>query len=306
VKAGDNGAAVGSFQEALIALGYPMPRWGADGWYGGETDEAAEEFATDHELEKEDGVSGTDLVNTVLLLAQEYKQPLPASFVDMRDKHPARKRGRRRSWDKITGITLHQTACCFLHEGVTDQSKIDRAVERVCSIGVHHTVLRNGISVWANPYEHRMPHAQAFNGPDVGIEIDGYYAGVDGDDGTFWRPQSRPDRQPMQVSEPQVLAARETCRFIIEEVRRHGGRIRYIHAHRQTSRSRTSDPGSLLWQAVAIPLLEEYGLSYGGPDFFVPRSKTKSGPGRPIPVEWDPSATHGYRDSPEEPELEQT
>lgn len=313
LRYGDNGPEVKDFQDDLEFLGYDLPKYGPDGWYGDETDEAASEFAQDHRLTKSYQLASPHVVSMAAAMAKQLAEMGPPTcFVDTRNAHPARKRGKRRSWESIEGITLHQTACRFLRQDETDPQKIAKVVARVSKIGVHHVVLRNGMSVWSNPYDHRMPQAQRyFNRTDVGIEIDGYYAGVQGDLSTFWKPKSKPNRKPLPLSPKQVDATLETVAYIIDTVHKHGGEIKYIHAHRQTSGTRVADPGELLWKAVAVPVMQEYGLSYGGPAFYVPAKKDAVEPGvytssyatagRPIPREWDDSATHGYRDTPDKP-----
>jgi antitoxin (DNA-binding transcriptional repressor) of toxin-antitoxin stability system len=86
-----------------------------------------------------------------------------------------------------------------------------------------------------------------------------------------------------QTPTPELIeAARAAVRWIVAEVARHGGRISRLVAHRQSSDMRQSDPGSALWQAVALPLHAELGLDDGGPGYRI-------GTGRPIPVDWDAS-----------------
>lgn len=48
MKLGDRGEAVQDLQEALIELGYSLPRWGADGIFGKETAAALAAFVADH------------------------------------------------------------------------------------------------------------------------------------------------------------------------------------------------------------------------------------------------------------------
>lgn len=57
IKKGVKGSDVKELQEALIALGYALPRYGADGDCGGETIAAITQFQKDHDLEA-DGVAG--------------------------------------------------------------------------------------------------------------------------------------------------------------------------------------------------------------------------------------------------------
>lgn len=311
IHPGDHGSHVETFQYALIALGYELPRFGADGWFGGETHEAAYHFANDYGYPmapEQDWVPG-DVVKLAIDMHADECAPVPSCIQDFRASHDGRRRMGRREWREITGITLHQTATCFLpQENEKHFSRRSQtAAGRVAKIGVHFVVLRNGLSVWCNPLNYRMPQAQrVFNKTDVGVEIDGYFSGVEGDEKTFWRPRAKPDRKPMRTSEAQFEAARQTLEFIIDEVAKHGGKVKYIHAHRQTSASRRSDPGELIWKNVAMPIMSKHGLSCGGPGFFVPKGVdavdrdvwTSRGPGRPIPKEWDPTMKYGYFDTP--------
>lgn len=58
LRKGDKGDAVKELQEQLIHLGYPLPKYGADGDFGKETESAVKAFQMDNGL-KEDGVVGT-------------------------------------------------------------------------------------------------------------------------------------------------------------------------------------------------------------------------------------------------------
>ena len=111
----------------------------------------------------------------------------------------------------------------------------------------------------------------------------------------------------MTASVAQTEAAKDMMRFFIREVARHGGKIKYIHAHRQTSKTRRSDPGELIWKSIAVPIMREFDLTFGWDgvaqeDFAVPDKKhrigrhcwTTRGPGKPIPREWDDNATAKY------------
>jgi hypothetical protein len=50
IKRGDKGSGVKLIQEALLSLGYPLPRYGADGDYGAETEAAVNAFLADNGL----------------------------------------------------------------------------------------------------------------------------------------------------------------------------------------------------------------------------------------------------------------
>ncbi len=316
MKNGDHGADVRLLQEALIGLGHPLPRWGADSWFGDETRDAIDVWAHHHGITlrgkrvKDEIIAHIihdwDFISTQKLGLVK----IPESLLDVRELHGQKTALGSRTWASITGITLHQTSTCFLMadaNGFADMAKLDHAVKRVAGIGVHGVVLRNGQGVWTHDLNQRCPQAQqAFNRSDIGIEIDGWFAGLEGDLRTFWKPESRPNRVPMKELKCQTEAALAMCRFFINEVARHGGRIKHIHAHRQTSKTRVSDPGQLVWQTIAVPLMEEFGLDFGWEgipqeDFVVPNKKhrrgilwTSKGPVRPIPRQWDPNATADY------------
>lgn len=57
IRKGDKGAKVKALQKRLIALGYALPKYGADGSFGAETDAAVRKFQRDHGLAV-DGIVG--------------------------------------------------------------------------------------------------------------------------------------------------------------------------------------------------------------------------------------------------------
>lgn len=314
LRIGSRGHEVLLFQRSLIALGYDLPRWGVDGAYGHETDDAADAFARDAGLIKQDSQATEQLQVAAAHAASNASlaPTMPASVIDARALHDGRKRLRRRSWRDVTSITLHQTATCYLYPGASED-KTKRAIARVSAIGVHATVLRPGFSVFANDLIWEMPQAQYFNANGIGIEIDGRFCGVEGDLSlnSFWRPRDANGNlievEPMAEEPAQTKAALELIDYFVDLVASNGGQIRFLNAHRQTSAMRRSDPGEIPWKTIAIPAMQKHSLSFGGPDFFVKKSVldrngrqtisgpvSSAGPGRPIPRNWDPSATAVY------------
>ena len=192
-------------------------------------------------------------------------------FHDLRTIATQTNIGGRRPWSQVTGVTLHQTACV-----------LGEKQPRWATVVAHLGVSRAGQVLWMHDFEKVVWHGNGFNNSTIGIEMDGTYAGVEGDDHTFWRPADEPDRKPQAPTSELVEAAKATVRWICQEVARHGGRITQLVAHRQSSNQRDSDPGSALWQQVAMPLHAELGLHDGGPGYTV-------GNGYPIPEKWDPS-----------------
>jgi len=279
MKRGDQGVEVRQLQKALMALGYDLPRWGADGDLGSETLDALARFLREHGTETDDDaavVSDAELALVQKVLAATKNAPLgpklaSSRFHDLRSNAAQNNIGGRRSWTQITGVTLHQTACV-----------LGEKPQRWATVVAHLGITRAGQVIWMHDFEKIVWHGNGFNGRTIGIEMDGTYAGVEGDDHTFWRPKDEPARKAQTPTSDLVEAAKATVRWICQEVARHGGHIVQLVAHRQSSNQRDSDPGSVLWQQVAMPLHAELGLNDGGPGYTV-------GNGYPIPEKWDPS-----------------
>lgn len=279
LKRGDNGPEVKRLQTALLELGYDLPRWGADGDLGAETVEAFSRFLAAHSAggdEDANTISDPELALVYSVLANVQSAPLgpklpSGRFHDLRASAAQTTVGGKRSWKQITGIVLHQTAAVMGEKPA-----------RYNTLGAHLGATRAGQVVWVHDFDKVIWHANGFNGFTVGLECDGTYEGVEGDSRTFWRPKEEPNRQPQSPTPELVEAAKATIRWVCQEVARHGGKISLLVAHRQSSGDRESDPGSALWQKVAMPLHKELGLTDGGPSY-------KTGTGLLIPERWDSS-----------------
>lgn len=201
--------------------------------------------------------------------------PPPASLIDRRvfaaKYHSAHGEAALRPWSKITGICLHQTACL-----------LGERPERWDTVGAHLGVMRSGRVVWLHDFERVIWHGNNWNAGTVGIEIDGLYEGVLGDPRTVWDdPTTTIHEKGMRATPEAIEATKQTIRWICSVVAKNAGDVRALVAHRQASEDRRNDPGSELWQAIALPLHAELGLHDGGLGF-------KLGTGSPIPEVWDP------------------
>jgi hypothetical protein len=182
-----------------------------------------------------------------------------------------------RSWSKVTGLCLHQTACV-----------LGERVERWDSVGSHVGITRAGQEFWLHDFDRIVAHGNGWNARTVGIEIDGLYAGVEGDPATVWDDPSTARREVGQDLTPEsVEACCAAIRRIVARVASHGGAVKVLVSHRQSSSSRRNDPGSAIWQRIAVPMSAELGLSDGGAGF-------KIGDGRSVPREWDPTRRERY------------
>lgn len=280
LKRNDRGAGVEKLQRALIALGYNLPRWGVDGWLGQETLNALTRLLTVHDKtfdQDTETVSDEELDFVYGLessLRQGLARPVPADmFFDMRVQAGRQHDYGERSWSRVTGVCLHQTACV-----------LGEKPERWASIGAHIGITRGGKVIWLHDFDRLIVHGNGWNSQCVGIEMDGMYEGIEGDPSTFWQPPGGPVQQP-QTPTPELIAATiATIHWIKAVVENHGGGLKALVAHRQASNQRRADPGSAIWKAVALPLHEKLHLTDGGVGFTL-------GTGFAIPEKWDPRCT---------------
>lgn len=266
-------AQVRYLQEALLAQGYALPRWGADGSLGPETIGALETWAADHREQLPPGVQLEQLAQLVVAAAPSLP-PLVVPgqrILDVRTAHPGRARKGRNPWTRIDTCCLHQMAC-----------RGPGGWERWRDLASHFAVLAEGRAAWLYDLDALLWHGHGWNGRSVGLEFEGWFAGVEARPETLWAPPHAPAarRRSMILSAEQAEAGREAVRLAVATVAAHGGRVRYLAAHRQSCAEKVSDPGEQIWQAVALPMKAELGLA---------TAPTLSG-GRPIPEAWDPGA----------------
>jgi hypothetical protein len=301
VKYNDKGAEVARLQRKLIAEGYTLPRWGADGHLGDESWEALERFARDNELLWNPAVPGRVLDALLATDAPVIEVPptLPPAVevatvkcYDLRseqdDPHPKSKtsggRTVRRAVRAVTGVTIHQTAVEY---GVA-QYQINAAggdeelalARRSLKVACHAMAFRRGFYTLSAPLDWLIYHGNGFNDTTLGLEIDGNYPGLRG--GTTWN-----GKPATTLSDETVLAARAALYALVHEGRSLGMPITQLYAHRQSSKTRRSDPGQELWEAVV--------LDYAVPELGLVLDQSRVlRDGYPVPVEWDPDGKGSY------------
>lgn len=189
--------------------------------------------------------------------------PMPELVIahDFRDL--VRPRGSRGEWKRlrpvkeIIGITLHQTATKDFsptHPGLSN-------------VPAHAMVHRDGRVSLLHHVQRVVYHGHALNSGTIGIEIACRAAGTEGDGSTFWRSDKEKEAGTpwthlvAEATDEQLEAARQLCRTYIDLVAELGGAIRGIWAHRQGHSSRTTDPGSRIYKAVAEQLRLDLGLA---------------------------------------------
>ena len=310
---GDKGADVREIQIALEDQGYQLPMYGADGDFGNETKTALEDFARDESLPMGDPVppqtlsailagrgAGWDIPRDDPCRDLVSYPPITETLLDKVEvidlKHRpfseriARKYKRRygepivRDVSDVTGITIHQTAVKYSIRDYQIQAaggdeKMAFAY-RALKVACHVMAFHDGFVVWTNPLDWYVHHGNGFNSYELGLEIDGNYPGLVG--GQTWNK-----RTPTKTTDASIRAACAALELMVREGRKMGMPIEYIHAHRQSSATRRSDPGEELWNEVVL-------------EFAVPVLGLKTDPskvlrdGRPIPKSWDADGVGKY------------
>jgi hypothetical protein len=197
-------------------------------------------------------------------------------MIDLRSKNPTP--GPLRRWTSIDAIVLHQTATGHV-----------KNIDRWAAKEAHYVVTTSGLIVWCSDLvrigyasgqkkDATFPGSNGFNNRCVAIEIEGMYAGIEGDLTTFWK--SKPADKPMTLGNQTIAAARVLIGLICTQVAGHGGKVRYLFAHRQSNGNKPSDPGEAIWKQIALPEMAIWGLTDGGEGYHV-------GQGRGIPHAWD-------------------
>lgn len=274
---GDTGSEVVKLQQTLLRLNPScLPRYGADGSLGDETLRAVGALLGAQADDQPDVISDAEIALLASRLGTLASVPVrPAQYLDCRGVADETQAHGRRAWSEIRAVVLHQTACVLGGEP-----------RRWRSVPIHYGVTREGTILQLHDDETLLWHAHALNRFSVGIEIDGYFEGIQGDRSTCWAPPSNPGRIPLRPTQPQIEATRALLRYLSGLFAARGSRLSMILAHRQGTDQRRSDPGSEVWQEIALPSQRELGCL---------RTHDKIwGKGQPIPREWDRESEARY------------
>lgn len=302
MKYGDSGISVKKIQEALIAKGYQLNVFGADGHLGDETWSALQQFAEDHKLKWAPSV-GKDITSAVGRSKKDSSvamfpalpetcydlakiinltaiQPDPPPPVRGKMKWKVGHDGRvvKRNPEIVTGIALHQTdadlgvgrARLKRYAGDHTRARRERALEVAC----HMYAFNEGEAVHTCPFEWYVWQANGLNRTTLGLEVEGEFPGLIKDGERL-------------ASVELIDAACLALTYMVEKGRAQGMPIEHIYAHRQASDQRRRDPGEELWRRVvlgyAVPVLN-----------LTPRQEFTVSGGASIPVEWDSDGVGKY------------
>jgi len=193
----------------------------------------------------------------------------PPNYHDLTAQASKDPRRGARPWSQVKGVTLHQTGC-----------PMGESVSRWLGLKAHYGVTYSGQIYRVHPEEEMVWHAQQLSKTEIGIEISGFFCGIEGNPKT--RPGGPKEWAVQSVTPQQVEAVKELVRYRKRLLQSHRGDLTHLHAHRQATDDRTPDPGSKVWKEIGLPLMAELGLGDGGPGWVV-------GKGQPIPEAWDSS-----------------
>ena len=162
---------------------------------------------------------------------------------------------------QINAVVLHQMA---FSRG-TDFRKY-------LKVGVHYIIMSDGKIGQLHPHTTYLNASNGFNRRSVAIEFAGNFPDING---RYWKPKDKQKWMRNIVTQDQINAGR----YLLAQLKKKLPNLRFVYAHRQSSWSRTNDPGPDIWRGVG-----EYAIRKLGYD---PDSREHiSGTGKAIPAEW--------------------
>lgn len=273
-----HGPAVKRMQEMLDALGPRYDTGPNDGIFGGDAELAVRRFQKDYKLAV-DGRFGprsrAKLNDAVSFCRMPKRKPDLDEIINISTSHGKPKlysMKRSPRVNVITGVTLHQTGC-----------EMPRNPMGWRRVNAHIGITQEGLAILINPITDFIWHAQGLSKASVGIEIEGNYMGIDGDDRTLWKGGGGPHH----LNRKMLAAIERVLWYIDDEVQRADGPIDNfgLWGHRQSKDTRIADPGEEIWKAVAVNCPARFAVDLD----------LVKGSGRPIPREWDERSIASYR-----------
>lgn len=266
-----NSAAVRRLEEILDGLGYPIAR--ISGTFGNELDGIVREFQRTHGLDPDGIVGPLTWAALEADVTREAHLPEPEPWmVDIRGTHPP-PRLHAEEWFtapamRPDGVVLHQTSV-----------RLSSNPERWKTLNAHLGIMSDGRVVLVNNPSMPIWHAQGLSAC-IGIEVSGNYYGVDGHDGTLFKPGGGPDH----LSDAMRARERDLYDWLQRWFDAAGAKWQHVYAHRQATDSRRGDPGEEIWRWFGAPWCER--LRRTGIDYPCGLPGWRVGSGRPIPKEW--------------------
>lgn len=227
----------------------------------------------------------------ILDLTGVQPNPPPIVRADGKAKHKL-SRGKvvERNARDVYAITVHQTACTF-GKRPDQPTRHHRALGVAC----HALAFADGVVALPNPLSWHVYHGNDFNPYSLGLEIEGSFPGIPDDPETPVREDLLShygDHSRMTpLTDLLVETSRRALLELVQRAARWGADIRLVHAHRQSSSQRKSDPGWEPWVKVVLEYAcKELGLKTE-PGLVLGKAAKR---GRPVPLDWDPKGVGRY------------
>lgn len=171
-----------------------------------------------------------------------------------------KRKGKPRDMSKVYALVLHQTAG---NQKNTPPNRYD-------SVTAHFVIKPNGQILQLHPLAAYLNASNGFNAGSVAVEFAGNFPDTRGKRYVY------PNGASPQgiVTAEQIKAGRCLVRYLVKNMG-----LTHILAHRQSSATRTNDPGPDIWYHVGQWAINNLGLRDGGQTF-------KVGSGNPIPDIW--------------------
>lgn len=182
-----------------------------------------------------------------------------ASIVDLTARTDKSLRKGRRDPKTVYALVLHQMACCFQPRD---------PLKRFLSLNSHFGILADGRILQLHPISALLWASNGFNARSVAVEFAGNFPSTRG---VWWQGAKFGRNRPTQA---QIDAGRRLIRHLIATMG-----LTHVLAHRQSSGTRTNDPGPDIWRNVGQWAVDRLGMRDGGAGF-------KIGSGSAIPAEW--------------------
>ena len=288
------------FQLDLEFLGFSLQHFGADGDLGSETRGAAHDAAVKFSLPQPtadvfpaalvDGLRAMVSAKTSVVIAK------PPNFTDLTEMAYPGPRDTKVGMTPWQGPLFHTTGCPMGAQGWSEDQINKRwantsyvnkeGVTVRASLKAHFGITQSARILMVHPMEWFIWHAQQGSKTHWGVEVESFDYGVPGD------PKSLPGGgfKIVPINDAQAQAAFELTRWMDKILKRYTGHgVLSVRTHTEYTDDRDPDIGQTGYQKIMIPLMKEFGISDGGPEFRV-------GKGRRIPKEWNPAYTYSYHD----------
>ncbi|MBA5868879.1 MAG: OmpA family protein [Nitrospira sp. CR2.1] len=188
-------------------------------------------------------------------ISQEYGvQP---RIQDRTHLTPKSQRKAHRDPSTVYALVLHQMAF--------SRGNASRKYDTVTS---HYAILPDGQILQLHPISAYLWASNGFNRRSVAVEFAGNFPNTKG---KCWEAGKFGCHS---LTQAQIDAGRFLVGHLIKEIG-----LTHILAHRQSSGTRTNDPGPEIWYEIGQWAIENLGLKDGGAGFFIDS-------GKPIPQEW--------------------